>query len=78
MVSTCKKKQSNRRLLSQLGKFDQDFIIGNTASDRQEKTAAIEGTGDQEFTVRSPDSSLTVNENAVNVKTLERRFNERK
>ena len=37
----------------------------------------IEGTGDQEFTVGNPESSLTVNENAVNVKTLERFFNEK-
>ena len=29
MVSTRKKKQSNRRLLSQLDDFDQDMIIGN-------------------------------------------------
>ena len=59
-VSTRKKRQSNRRLRSQLDDFDQDIIIGNTASDRQENTTVIEGTGDREFTVGSPDSSLAV------------------
>ena len=35
MVSTRKKKQSNRRLLNQLDDFDQDMTIGNAASERQ-------------------------------------------
>ena len=52
-------------------------MIGNTASDRQENTTIIEGTGDQENTGGSPESSLTVNENTVNVRTLERCYNER-
>ena len=72
MFSTRKK-----RLLSQLDDFDQDFIIGNTASDKQEHATANENTGDQEFTVDNPSSSLAAKENAVNVKTLERCFNER-
>ena len=37
MVSTRKKKQSNRRLLSQLDDFDRDVNIGNAVSERQEK-----------------------------------------
>ena len=36
MVSIRKKRQSNRRLLSQLDSFDQDMIIGNATSERQE------------------------------------------
>ena len=36
MVSTRKKRQSNKRLLSQLYDFDQDMIIGNAVSERQE------------------------------------------
>ena len=36
MVYTRKKRQSVRRLLSQLDDFDQDMIIGNAASGRQE------------------------------------------
>ena len=34
MVSTRTKRQSNRRLLSQLDDFDQDMIVGNAASER--------------------------------------------
>ena len=77
MVSTRKKRQSNRRLLSQLDDFDQDIIIGNTVSDRQESATVNEGTGDQKFTVVNHDNNLTANENMVNVKTLERCFNEK-
>ena len=77
MVSTRNERQSKRRLLSQLDNFDQDIIIGNNASDKQEDTTDIQGTSDQELNVGNPDSSLTVDKNAVNVKTLERCFNER-
>ena len=42
MVSTRKKRQSNKRLLSQLDDFDQDIIIGNATSDRQENVVANE------------------------------------
>ena len=77
MVSTCKKKQSNRRLLSQLDDFDQKFSIGNTVGDRQENAPVNEGTGDQDFTVGTSDDNLISKENTVNVKTLERCFNER-
>ena len=51
--------------------------MGNTASAKQEITKVTEGTGDQEFTIGYPDSRLTVNENAVKVKTFERCFFER-
>ena len=37
MVSTRKKRQSSKRLLSQLDDFDQDMIIGNTVSESQKK-----------------------------------------
>ena len=77
MVSTRKKRQSNRKLLSQLDDFDQDIVFGNTVSDRQEKSTVNEGTVDQEFTVDMSDCNLPANENLVNVRTLERRFNER-
>ena len=49
MVSTRKKKQSSRKLLSQSDDFDQDFFIGNTVSDRQENATVIEGTCDHEL-----------------------------
>ena len=77
MVFTRKKRQSNKRLLSQLDYFDQDVIIGNTASERQENVAVNEGINDQDFTVGTSNVSSTINENVLNVKTLERCFNER-
>ena len=76
MVSTRKKRQSNKRLPSQLDDFDQDMIIGNAASERQENIAVNEGTNDQDFTVGTSNGSSIINENALNVKTLERCFNE--
>ena len=77
MVSTRKKRQSNRRLLSQLDDFDQDMIIGNAASERQENTMFNEGTDNGDFTVGTSKIDLIVNANAMIVKTLERCFNER-
>ena len=72
MVSTRKKRQAKRRLLSQLDDFDQFIIIGNTVSDKQKDAFVNDGTGDQENTVGISDNNLTTNENTVNVKSLER------
>ena len=77
MVSTRKKRQSNKRLLSQLDDFDHDMIIGNTASERQESVVVNENTNDQDFTVGTSNISTAMNKNAMTVKTLERCFNER-
>ena len=77
MVSTRKKKQSNRRLLSQLDDFDQDKIIGNITIERQENIVVDEGTIDRDFTVGTSSKNTEINESTVNVKTLERYFNER-
>ena len=77
MVSTRRKMQSNRRLLSQLDDFDQYIIISSTASDGQENTIVNEGTGDHEFTVGISDNNSKTNENTVYVNILERYFNER-
>ena len=77
MVSTRKKRQSNKRLLSQLDDFDQDVIIGNTASERRENVVVNEGVDDQNFTGGTSNVSSIINENTLNVKTLERCFNER-
>ena len=77
MVSTRKKRQSNRRLLSPLDDFNQDIIIGNAASERQESIIVIQGTNDRDFTVGTSSIGLATNENTVNVKTLERYFIER-
>ena len=76
MVSTRKKRQSNRKLLSQLDDFYQDMIIGNAVSERQENVVVNEGTNDRDFTVGTSSSNSVVNGNAMNVKTLERCFNE--
>ena len=77
MVSTRKERQTNKRLLSQLDDFDQDMIIGNAVSERQENVVVNEGTNDRDFTVSNSGNNTAVNESVVNVKTLERCFNER-
>ena len=51
MVSTRKKRQSNKRLLSQLDDFDRNMTIGHTVSERQENAAVNEGTNDRDFAV---------------------------
>ena len=77
MVSTRKKRQTNKRLLSQLDDFDQNMIIGNAASARQENVVVNEGFNDRDFTVSNSSNNTAVNESAMNVKTLEKCFNER-
>ena len=77
MVSTRKKRQTNKRLLSQLVDFGQDMIIGNAVSERQENVVVNESTNDRDFTVSNSSNNTAVNESVVNVKTLERCFNER-
>ena len=77
MVSTRKKRQLNKRLLSQLDDFDQDTIIGNAVSERQENAVVNEGTNDRDFTVCTYNNDSAVNWNAMSVKTLERCFNEK-
>ena len=51
MVSTREKRQSNGTLFWQLEDFQQNIIIGNTASERQENIILKESTKDQNFTV---------------------------
>ena len=77
MVSTRKKRQSNRRLLSHLDDFDQDMVIGNAVNERQENTVVNEGTNDRDFTVGISNNDSVINGNAMGMKTLERCFNER-
>ena len=74
MVSTRKKRQSSRRFLSQLDDFDQDMIIGNAVSGRQENNVVNEGTNDRDFTAGNSSNNSVVNGNAMSVKTLERCF----
>ena len=70
------KRQSNRRLLSQLDDFDQDMSIGN-ATERQENIVVSEGTNDQDFTVGTCSINIAISEKAMSVRTLERCSNER-
>ena len=77
MVSTRKKRQSNKRLLSQLDDFDQEMIIGSAVSERQEIALVNEGTNDRDSTVSTSNNDSVINESTVIVKTLERCFNER-
>ena len=77
MVPTRKKRQSNRRLLSQLDDFDQDFNLGNAGSGSQENTEVNEGTNDRGFTAGTSSNNSATNESTVNVKMLEKCFNER-
>ena len=53
------------------------MIIGNTANERQENVVVNEGTNDCNFAVSNSSHNTAVNQSAVNVKTLERCFNER-
>ena len=75
MVSTCKKRQSNRRLLRQLDDFDQDIFIGNAASKSQENTVVNKGIKDRDFTIDASSNNIAINEITVKVKTLKRCFN---
>ena len=77
MVSTRKKRQSNRRLLSQLDDFDQAVITGNAVSERQENSLVNEGTDDRDFIVGTFVNDSVTNGNAMFLKTLERFFNEK-
>ena len=80
MVSTrplSLKRQSNKKLFSQLEDSDQDTIIGNAASESDENTVANEGTKNRDFTIHASSYNLAINESTVNVKTLERCFDER-
>ena len=72
MVSTRKRSQSKRRLLTQLNDSGQNNIIGNTVSNSQEKATINESTVDQEVTVNNSASSAAANEKLVNVKILDR------
>ena len=77
MISTRKKRQSNRRLLSQLDNFDQGKFIGNAIINRQENATVNEITADQGFTVGNSDTNPAVNWKFIKLKTLERCLNDR-
>ena len=53
------------------------MVFGNAASERQEIIVANEGTIDRGFTVGTSSINIANIESTVNLKTLERCFNER-
>ena len=53
------------------------MVIGNAASERHGIVVVNKGTNDRDFTVGISSNNSVVNENALNVKTLERCYNER-
>ena len=61
MVSSRRKGQLSRSLLSHLDDFHWDIIIGNATGDRQENVVVNEGKFDQEYIVLNTRSTLTVN-----------------
>ena len=77
MISTRKKRQSNRRLLRQLDDFDQGIIIGNAARESRNIILVNEGTKDQDFTAGTSSIKSAYIESVVNVNILEKRFKER-
>ena len=54
-----------------------DISLGNAARRNRENTVVNEGTNDRDFTVGTFGKNPATNESIVNVKTLERCFNER-
>ena len=77
MVSTRKKRQSNRRLFSQLDDFDQDVIIGNVAGEERKDAVVNEGGNGRDFNVGTSSDTLVTDESTVNVETFERCFTEK-
>ena len=57
MVYARKKRQSNRRLLSQLDDFNKHVIIGNALCESQESITVNKGEIDREYTVGSSSSN---------------------
>ena len=52
------------------------MVIGHAASERRESAVFNEETNDQDFTVGTSSNNMAINGSTVNVKTLERCFNE--
>ena len=69
MFSSRRKGQPNQEIVSQLDDFDEDAMIGNAASSRQQNVVINEGTVYQEFTVKITGSNLTTNESSFKIQT---------
>ena len=77
MISTHKKRLSNKKPFSHSDDFDRDLSFANTVSDRQENVVVIGGTVDQKFTASDTKKILRTNENLLHPIILERCSNER-
>ena len=53
------------------------MVLGNAASERQENIVVEKGTNYRDFNAGTTSNNTAINESTVNVKTLERCFNER-
>ena len=76
MISTRKKKQSYRKLLSRLDEFDQDAMHGDVAKIGKQNVIINDGTVGRELTAKNSGNTSIANKNTVNVQILERCFNE--
>ena len=73
MVSNRKKRQQDRRFLSELDDFDHDIKINDAAKSEQQSVVVNDGTVDRELTVNNRDNISTTKENTVNSQILERK-----
>ena len=77
MISTQKRRQQNRRLLSQFDDFDQGVITDEAENRGRQSLVGNNGPIDRESTVDSNDGVPETNENKVNVQKLERSLTDR-
>ena len=71
MVSTRKKKQQNRKFLSQLDDFDRNSSGGNLTSSERQIVEVHSGVIDPEFTTGNINRLVSTNENAIDFQILE-------
>ena len=72
MVSTRKKKQQNRKFLSQLDNFDRNSSGGSLTSSERQIVEVLSGVIDPEFTADNINRLLSTKENAIDFQILER------
>ena len=72
LLSTRKKNQQSKRLLSQSDDFDQDVFIGDTVSSGRQDSVLHNRQSDWELTINNNNSPSIANENAMDVQMLEK------
>ena len=70
MVSTRKKKQSNRKFHSQFDGINQDVVLGEVGNNGQKSVRVNKDTADRDFTAHDSGSNSTPMENTVNIQSL--------